>query len=190
MIAWITDPTRLRFTKAPAIVPEGEPLSPETDCVLANTFYSHFVYAALAKAGRFDAALALVRDRYGSMLARGATTLWESFDPTASLCHGFSATPTWQLSSFVLGVVPLAPGFGRFGFSPQTVDLSFARGVFPTVRGDVRIAWERDGQAIAIELEVPEGARAVPVDPPGRRFAGSPSELPAGRHSLRLLTES
>jgi hypothetical protein len=84
MIEWITDAKRLRFTKAPGILPRGETLVAETDCVLANTFYSHFVYAALAKAGRFDAVLAGVRDRYGRMLARGATTLWESFDPTGS----------------------------------------------------------------------------------------------------------
>jgi hypothetical protein len=189
MIAWITDPKRLRFTKAPGIVPTGETLASETDCVLANTFYSHFVQAALAKAGRFDAALALVRDRYGRMLARGATTLWESFEPTGSLCHGFSATPTWQLSTFALGVAPLAPGFARFSFSPQPADLAFARGVFPTPRGDVRVAWQRDARGIAIELRVPDGMIAVPVDPPGHRFADAARELGPGAHRLRLAPD-
>ena len=189
MIGWITDAKRLKFTKAPGIVPTGETLVPETDCVLANTFYSHFVQAALAKAGRFDAALALIRDRYGRMLARGATTLWESFEPTGSLCHGFSATPTWQLSTCVLGVAPLAPGFARFSFSPQPADLAFARGVFPTVKGDVRVAWERGEDGVAIELHVPEGAVAVPVDPPGHRFADAPRELAPGRHRLRLVRD-
>jgi hypothetical protein len=187
MIGWITDAKRLRFTKAPGIVPRGETLVPETDCVLANTFYSHFVYAALAKAGRFDAALAGVRERYGRMLARGATTLWESFDPTGSLCHGFSATPTWQLSTFALGVAPLEPGFARFRFSPEPADLGFARGVFPTARGDVRVAWRREEREISVELDVPDGAIAVPEDPPGHRFADPPRELGAGRHRLRLV---
>ena len=104
MVERITDPARLVFTAAPPIVPSGEPFDARDDVVLANTFYSHFVYRALASAGRFDRALALMRERYGRMLARGATTLWESFDPTASLCHGFSATPVYQLSTEVLGV--------------------------------------------------------------------------------------
>jgi hypothetical protein len=37
--------------------------------------------AALFEAGHPAAALALVRRYWGSMLERGATTFWESFDP-------------------------------------------------------------------------------------------------------------
>ena len=75
---------------------------------------------ALARHGRFGEALRLMRERYGPMLARGATTLWESFEPTASLCHGFSATPTYQLSRRVLGVAPAAPGFAERDAQPRT----------------------------------------------------------------------
>jgi hypothetical protein len=156
------------------------------DVVLANTFYGHFVYRALAKAGRFDAVLRLVRERYGDMLARGATTLWESFAPTASLCHGFSATPVYQLSTEVLGVLPLEPGFARLRFSPQPADLAFARGVFPTVAGDIAVEWTRNGDALAIALELPEGTRAGLADPPGFRLAAGPRELGPGKHRLEL----
>ena len=48
----ITDSNRLTFTPAPPIAPTGEPLEPEEGVVLANTFYSHFVYDALARHGR------------------------------------------------------------------------------------------------------------------------------------------
>lgn len=186
MASYVSDPARIVFTAAPPIAPTGEPFDPAHDVVLANTFYSHFVYRALAKAGRFDAVLRLVRERYGDMLARGATTLWESFAPTASLCHGFSATPVYQLSTEVLGVLPLEPGFARLRFSPQPADLAFARGVFPTVVGDVRVDWTRSGDQLAIALELPEGMRAELVDPPGFRFAAGPRELAAGKHRLEL----
>src|SRR5580658_1581696 len=102
----ISDSNRLTFTPAPPIAPTGDPLEPEEGVVLANTSCSHFVSAALARPGRLGAALRLMRERYGPMLARGATTLWESFEPTASLCHGFSASPTYQLSRRLLGVSP------------------------------------------------------------------------------------
>jgi hypothetical protein len=182
----VSDPARIVFTAAPPIAPTGGAFDPERHVVLANTFYSHFVYRAFAKAGRLDALLRGVRERYGDMLARGATTLWESFAPTASLCHGFSATPVFQLSTELLGVEPLAPGFARFRFSPQPADLAFARGVFPTVAGDVVVAWTRRGDALEVELEVPAGTRAELVDPPGFTFGAQARAREPGKHRLEL----
>src|SRR4029453_6749908 len=181
----IADPDRLTFTAAPPIVPHGEELDLERGVVLANTFYSHFVYRALCKAGRFDLVLRLMRERYGPMLARGATTLWESFEPTASLCHGFSATPVYQLSTEVLGVAPLEPGCARIRIAPQPIDLEWARGVVPTVRGDVEVAWELSGSELSIDLTVPEGVEAIVAAPPGYRLSGGDQARSAGRHRIR-----
>ena len=186
MLAFISNPARIKFTAAPPIVPTGEAFDPRHDVVLANTFYSHFVYRALAKAGRFDAVLRLVRERYGEMLARGATTLWETFAPTASLCHGFSATPVYQLSTEVLGITPIDPGFARFRFAPQPADLGFARGVFPTLAGDIRVDWNRSGDVIEIALEIPPGTRARLDDSPGFAFTSFEAELGPGKHRLEL----
>ena len=184
MIARVTDPTRLKFTQAPPIVPSGEPFDPETDVVMANTFFAHFVYRALCHAGRFDLVLAHMRERYGRMLGRGATTLWESFDPTASLCHGFSATPVYQLSTEVLGVYPLTPGFERVRIHPRLADLAFARGVFPSVRGDVAVAWKREPGRVLLDIDVPSGTTGYARAPVGYRFAASEIELGSGRHHL------
>jgi hypothetical protein len=187
IVARITDPARLTFTAAPPIVPDGATLDPESGVVLANTFYSHFVYCALCKAGRFDLVLRLMRERYGPMLARGATTLWESFEPTGSLCHGFSATPVFQLSSTALGVTPLESGCTRIRVAPQPADLEWARGVVPTVRGDVAVAWERRDDALDVDVTVPEGSEASVVAPPGYRLAEHTERLSSGRHRLRML---
>jgi hypothetical protein len=185
MIARIADSSRLTFTAAPPIKPDGEPLDPEHGVVLANTFYSHFVYRALCRAGRFDLALRLIRERYGPMLARGATTLWESFEPSASLCHGFSATPVYQLSTEALGVYPLAPGFTRFRVAPQPADLTWARGVFSTVRGDVDVAWERTADRLALEVTVPDGSQAT-VEAPAGAPPYETTPLAPGRHRIQL----
>jgi len=187
MIDWIADPARLVFTAAPPIVPTGEPFDSETSVVLANTFYSHFVYRALAKAGHFADALALIRERYGRMLARGATTLWESFDPTASLCHGFSTTPVYQLSSEVLGVYPLAPGFTSFRLAPHPLDLQHASGIFPTVRGDIHVAWQHHADGIGLEATVPDGTTAELQAPAGYRLESAAPNLGAGRHRVRFV---
>ena len=186
MIEWITDPARLVFTTAPPIVPNGAPFDPDRNVVLANTFFSHFVYRALCRAERFDLVLALIRERYGRMLARGATTLWESYDPTASLCHGFSATPVFQLSTEVLGVCPTAPGFTRFRLCPQLGDLQYARGLFPTVHGDIEVQWTRAADRVDLDVTVPNHTE-VEVTPPAECAAGTvPSRLGPGRHGLRF----
>ncbi len=183
MIQRITDPARVVFTAAPPIVPSGAPFDPENNVVLANTFFSHFVYRALCRAGRFDLVLAMMRERYGRMLARGATTLWESYDPTASLCHGFSATPVYQLSTEVLGVYPTAPGFTRFRVSPQLGDLQRAGGRFPTVRGDVEVQWVRSADRVDIDITVPDHTEAELIPP----FGGDPPvRLGPGRHRSRV----
>lgn len=186
IVARITDPARLKFTAAPPIAPTGEAFDPEHDVVLANTFYSHFVYRALSRAGRFDRALALMRDRYGRMLDQGATTLWESFGPTASLCHGFSATPLYQLSTEVLGICPVEPGFRRFRVAPQFADLTEASGVFPTVRGDIRVAWRRDDTGADLEVELPDGTQGEFVPPPGYTLTEGSVALVRGVRGIRL----
>ena len=142
--------------------------------MLANTFYSHFVYEALARHGRFAEALRLMRERYGPMLARGATTLWESFEPTASLCHGFSATPTYQLSRRMLGVAPAAPGFAEIELAPDLAGLDHAEGVVPTPRGDVGRGWSAPRTASSpATARRPASAPAPPAARPGdRRLAG------------------
>jgi alpha-L-rhamnosidase len=120
------------------------------------------------------------------MLARGATTLWESYDPTASLCHGFSATPVYQLSTEVLGVYPTAPGFTRFRLHPRLGDLQSARGLFPTVRGDIAVEWTRRAERVDMEITVPESTQADVMPPLGYAASDGPSRLEPGRHRLRF----
>lgn len=69
------------------------------------------VSEALVRNGRAQTALANIRRRFAPMIEAGSTTLWEVMTPSASLCHGFSASPTYFLSRHVLGVAPGAPGF-------------------------------------------------------------------------------
>jgi|HubBroStandDraft_1064217.scaffolds.fasta_scaffold02988_6 alpha-L-rhamnosidase len=182
----ISESQRLTFTAAPPIAPTGATLEPEDGVVLANTFYSHFVYEALARHQKLGEALRLMRERYGPMLARGATTLWESFEPTASLCHGFSATPTYQLSRRVLGVAPAAPGFAEILLSPDLADLAHAEGVVPTPRGDVEAGLERTDTGFVAHYRLPEGQVARCEPPPGHRLARPPR---MGRDEIELRLE-
>ncbi|NJS14321.1 MAG: hypothetical protein HC788_06480 [Sphingopyxis sp.] len=161
----IIDPARLTFTAAPPIAPSGAPLDEEEGVVLANTFYSHFVYEALFKVGRADAALDLMRRFYGPMLAKGATTLWESFAPTASLCHGFSASPTYHLVNGVAGLQPAGDGFAALRFAPQPAGLAQVTASLETVKGRVTAVLNAQGQRIEARLTLPDGLPCTFVPP-------------------------
>ena len=165
MVNWITDPERITFTPAPPIAETGETLDPETGVVMANTFYSHFVFEALAKAGRLDKVFELIADRYGRMIEAGASTLWESFDPTASLCHGFSASPTWQMSARILGVRRNGPG--KATFNPNLLALDEASGRVPIKEGDVEVTLKRTNTGFDAEVRAPSTVSFDIVPPPG-----------------------
>lgn len=150
---WITDPERVTQTPAPPVVPMGTTLDEENGAVMANTFYSHFVGEALAAHGRRDVALANIRRRFGGMVEAGSSTLWEATTPWASLCHGFSASPTWFLSRHVLGVAPATPGFGRITISPDLLDLEHAEGVVPAGGQDVRVSLRRSADGFEATID-------------------------------------
>ncbi|RAL14294.1 putative alpha-L-rhamnosidase C [Aspergillus homomorphus CBS 101889] len=60
---------------------------------------------------------------------------------STSLCHAWGAGPTADLSRYVLGIQPVTPGFKEWKVAPQTLDLSWAAGDYPTPRGPISVDW-------------------------------------------------
>lgn len=110
---------------------------------------SYHMTEALAHAGRYDMALARIREYWGEMLARGATQFWEVFDPVSpaaswpqrlwSLCHAFCAGAVYSLPAQFAGIRALAPGFSHVQIAPKLADLHWIRTSVPTPRGDVSV---------------------------------------------------
>lgn len=186
MIGRIMDAKRTKITAAPPVVPVGATLDLEEDVVQANTYFGHFLYSALAKAGRFDLALKAIRDHFRPMLNTGTETLWESFDPAASLCHAFSASAVYQLSAHVLGVVPVGPGFKRFLLAPQLADLDSAHGVYPTPLGGISVGWKLESNVLELSIIVPEGTEAEVVLPEIFMVEMKHKTLSAGTHHINF----
>lgn len=164
----ILDPQRLVLTRTGSSDPSPPtPFDEAYQVVLAQPFYSHFLHRAMEKAGLHSALLANLRQRWGAMLAGGDSTFWETWqlNPITSKCHAWSGTPTFDLSRLVLGVSPLAPGFGRFRVAPQPVDLSWARGTFPTPQGEIEVSWQLSPEGFELSLGVPPGTQAEVVLP-------------------------
>jgi hypothetical protein len=79
-----------------------------------------------------------------------------------------SGAPAWILSRHVLGVAPEGAGFEKCRIEAKTAGLSWARGVFPSVRGDIKVDWKKAAGRFSIEVELPAGLETeivVPRDP-------------------------
>ena len=142
------------------------------DTILGNIQFespsTYFFYlAALRRAARHEEALEVTRTAYGKMLDAGATTWWEHSDGLDSLCHAWSCAPNHDLSAYVLGVLPTAPGLAQFRVEPYPGDLSWAKGVVPTPRGNVSVNWKREPSRFELNVSVPMQA-LVELSVPGR----------------------
>ena len=87
---------------------------------------------------------------------------------TASLAHGWAASPTVQLTERVLGVTPVDPGYATWSVKPHTGTLTWAEGVVPTRYGDIAANWSSSARArwFKLHVETPAGTSgtiAVPV---------------------------
>lgn len=85
-----------------------------------------------------------IRETWGNMLAKGATSFWEledgacAYDWAGSLCHGWSAVPVYVLTAVLLGVLPTSPGFENWTFTPQ-FSLA-ASGIVATPKGNFAVS--------------------------------------------------
>jgi len=155
ILSAITDRSRLKLTDAPPIMANSGPFDGATDIVRANSFFAHFVFDGIARAGGLDWVVDEIRTLFGPMLATGTTTLWESFEPIASLCHGFSATPVYQLSRHCLGIEATRPGYESFSVDYCGSPLEWAKGEIPTRWGNISVSWQVSGGAAIVEIDHP-----------------------------------
>ncbi|MBD3183988.1 Bacterial alpha-L-rhamnosidase, partial [Candidatus Poribacteria bacterium] len=132
--------------------------APEGFVKVGSPFMMFFTFEALAKMGKFQDILDISRDRWGFMLDQDATTCWETFPGfssggrwTRSHCHAWSSAPTYFLSTYQLGVMPLEPGFAKALIAPIPVDLQWARGRMPTPEGNIAVSWKKGDE---FEMEV------------------------------------
>ena len=151
------------------------------DLARTTIYYSFYTFRAYAKLGRYAD---VYRDRlsvWTDMLALDATTWFETPEPTRSDCHAWGAWIMCDLLTEVLGVQPAKPGYAEVRIQPTPLDLDFARGAAPTVRGPVEVDWKRDGETFVIEIVLPAGVTGTYVAPDG-------SQHPLASGKQRIVT--
>ncbi len=146
---------------------------------MITPYYNFYVISAMAQSGHRREALDWIRKYWGGMVAEGATSFWEGYDPAwpkdnfhenlqaddskgyfVSLSHGWSSGPTAWLSEQVLGVRPTAPGFAHTSIRPDLMGLEWAKGTVPTPQGEIHVDYRATKTFDAL-IELPTGVVAT-----------------------------
>jgi alpha-L-rhamnosidase len=98
---------------------------------------------------------------WGYMMAKGATTLWETWDGSESLNHPmFGSIDEWFYRS-LLGINAAAPGFRKIKIKPQPAgDLQWAKGNYHSINGPIACDWRKDGKRFILAVSIPPNTRA------------------------------
>ncbi|WP_217594363.1 alpha-L-rhamnosidase [Cohnella sp. GbtcB17] len=155
---------------------------------------TRYLMDVLADHGHIDLALALLTQPeypgFGYQIAQGATTLWEQWSEKGGMHSHDHAMFGGVGASFYTrlgGIEPLSPGYGSIRIRPRVpASLQWVRTRLRTVKGEIVSEWRKDGDAIKLEVEVPEGATAIVLLP--QLGPGAPSDderrVGPGRHAF------
>ncbi len=86
-----------------------------------------------------------IAEVFGRMLYNNATTFYETvdgaraFSNAGSLCHGWSAIPTYLYHAYVLGLKPTENGFASYEIKPIDAGIHDAHGLVITPRGTITL---------------------------------------------------
>lgn len=119
---------------------------------LTTPYFKFFEQDALCRLGQLPQVLATIKDYWGAMVKKGATTVWEEYDPQVqgkdqyamygdpfgkSLCHAWGASPIYLLGRYFLGLQPTKAGYETFEVQPHLDDFTQLDCSLPVKGGQV-----------------------------------------------------
>ncbi|MEV6641685.1 alpha-L-rhamnosidase C-terminal domain-containing protein [Amycolatopsis sp. NPDC051371] len=137
-------------------------------------------------AGRFTTgdtagALDLMRRTWGPMVDKQnplyTGAFWEFKNSTggvnratASLAHGWAASPSVQLTEQLLGVKPIGAGYQTWSIAPNPGTVRSAAGAVPTAFGTIRTQWTNDPHSgrFTLTVQAPPATSGTITVPVGR----------------------
>ncbi|MDH7603172.1 MAG: family 78 glycoside hydrolase catalytic domain, partial [Armatimonadota bacterium] len=126
---------------------------------LETPLLASYVLQALYAREMHDAALSIIREKWGLLLEQDATTFGERFDGRSPRCRGWSVCPANDLIAEYAGIKPsLSPH--RYSIVPHTADLKWARGAIETPGGPLAVEWRAKKTQLIIRVDVPTGVKA------------------------------
>ncbi len=129
----------------------------------ANAHFVRQAGEALFEAGLGELALEWIRDGFGKMIDTGPGTLWETWEPYASLCQATGAGIGYLFSRYLAGLYPIEPGYRKIAIFPQPSGLKYVNANLLTPYGHITIRWQSKGEKIIYHLSLPKALQNNPI---------------------------
>lgn len=152
---------------------------------ITTPYMRFYELEALCAMGEQHYVLKEMKDYWGGMLALGATSFWEEYNPSKSgvehyamygrkfaksLCHAWGASPIYLLGKYYLGVKPSSPGYATYRVEPNLGGLKWMSGKVPTPKGEIEMSVNEH----EIKILSPQGIGTLVIhsktDPTGVAF--------------------
>ena len=135
----------------------------------ASPYMEKYVLEALVKTGHGDYAIQRFKDRFRNMIEDPMhTTLYEGWEEGGfgggSTNHAWSGGMLTVIAENICGVRPTVPGWSEFEIRPYPV-IPECDIVIPSVKGNVKTAFNDTEYAFTMTVSIPEGTTASVVLP-------------------------
>ena len=152
-----------------------------TDSTLSQctVYYKFYLHEALVKAGLGDDFLNWL-DIWRENIRMGLTTWGETsdVDGTRSDCHAWGASPNIEFFRTLLGIDSAAPQFAKVKIEPRLGDIKKIGGTMPHPQGNIKVNYQKNGNALKAEIELPAGVNGTLV------WAGKSYDLKGGKNTV------
>lgn len=122
-----------------------EKILTEDQLIQSTIYFKFYLFRALQKTGMGNKYLEMLAP-WEHMLDRGMTTFGERDINPRSECHGWSASPCFDLLHTVAGIYPGSPGFKHVIIHPNPGDLKEMDVEFPHPQGMIEMSLRRKGK--------------------------------------------
>ncbi len=137
---------------------------------ITTPYMRFYELEALCMLGEQDRVMTEMKDYWGGMLAKGATSFWEKYIPEEegrdilsmygrpygkSLCHAWGASPIYLLGRYYMGVQPTSAGYATWEARPVLSGMEWMEGSVPTPFGEILL--KMDGEHLSITSPGGEG---------------------------------
>ncbi len=124
---------------------------------ITTPYFKFYEMDALCRMGYLEEVLERIKEYWGGMLARGAVTFWEEYDPAVSqeeqydmygdrfgksLCHAWSASPIYLLARYFVGLRITDPVRREYELHPHLEFFDSLECVLPVGDREIRISWD------------------------------------------------
>lgn len=134
---------------------------------ITTPYFKLYELLALCRLGYIEKTQDYIEDYWGGMLALGATSVWEQYDPERSgtehygmygsaydksLCHAWGSGPILLLGKYVCGVEPTGIGYKTFRVEPKPGKYESFTADVPVNGGTVHIEYSENKVTVSADV--------------------------------------